>query len=89
MAQSLQIRLVQPVSLHKAPLPQTVFVDRDGDVWVADGHNARGELVLTCPHPLDPRESEDGDGVGEPYSWTLREVQQAFGPLIARSAVAA
>jgi hypothetical protein len=87
MATSFQTpRGVQtPVSLHKAPLPQTEFVDRDGDVWVANGHNGRGELVLSCPNPRGPRDA----GEGESYPWTLHEVQAAFGPLIARSAVAA
>lgn len=87
MSTSFQTPSTTPavVSLHKAPLPQTEFVDRDGDVWVASGHNRRGELVLACPNPQDPRD----DGEGESYPWTLREVQSAFGPLIARSAVAA
>ncbi|MGW1615730.1 hypothetical protein ACWCQZ_41040 [Streptomyces sp. NPDC002285] len=74
----------RPVPLHKATLPTTVFVDREGDVWVANGHNVRGELVLACPNPHDPRDC----GEGESYPWTLREVQRSFGPLIARSAVA-
>jgi len=69
------------VALHKAPLPQTEFVDRNGNVWVADRHNARGELVLACPNPVDPEDA----GEGESYPWTLHEVQTAFGPLIARS----
>jgi hypothetical protein len=67
------------------PLPQTEFVDKDGDVWVAAGHNGRGELVLACAAPQDPRDQGDG----ESYPWTLREVQSGFGPLMARSAVAA
>lgn len=82
MGTSSQIR---PVPLHKAPLPGTEFVDCDGDVWRATGHNGRGELVLACPEPCDPRDA----GEGESYRWTLHEVQQAFGPLIARTAVAA
>lgn len=73
------------VSLHKAPLPQTEFVDRDGDVWVATGHTPSGELLLSCPQPHDPEDA----GSGESYPWTLRDVRKAFGPLIARSAVAA
>ncbi|MDT0387879.1 hypothetical protein [Streptomyces dubilierae] len=73
------------VSLHKAPLPQTEFVDRDGDVWTASGHTAGGELVLACLEPHEPRDAGDG----ESYPWTLHEVQQAFGPLIARTAVKA
>lgn len=74
---------LRPVALHKATLPQTVFVDRDGDVWVAVGHNGRGELELICPAPQDSRE----DGEGEPRRWSLHGVQSAFGPLIARTAV--
>lgn len=74
-----------PVQLQKAPLPQTEFVDRDGDVWVAMGHNPAGELLLACPSPRNPEEA----GVGESFAWTLRLVQAAFGPLIARTAVAA
>lgn len=74
----------RPVPLHKATLPQTEFVDRDGDVWQATGYNAAGELLLACPEPHDP----DDRGVGESFPWTLRSVRQSFGPLIARSAVA-
>lgn len=73
------------VSLHKAPLPGTEFVDRNGNVWVADRHNAAGELVLACPNPVNPEDA----GEGESYPWTLREVQQAFGPLMARTAAVA
>lgn len=73
------------VSLHKAPLPSTEFVDARGNVWVADRNNERGELVLACPHPVDPADCGDG----ESYPWTLHEVQAAFGPLIARSAAVA
>lgn len=78
-------QLPQVVSLHKAPLPQTVFVDRDGDVWHATGHTGSGELLLACPEPHDPADR----GEGESYPWTLHKVQLSFGPLIARSAVAA
>lgn len=74
-----------PVSLHKRPLPQTEFVDASGDVWVASGHNAAGELLLDCPEPHSPEDA----GVGPSFPWTLHRVQSAFGPLIARSAVAA
>lgn len=73
----------RPVPLHKATLPGTEFVDSSGDVWVPSGHNGRGELVLACPAPQDPRDA----GEGESYPWTLHQVQKAFGPLIARSAV--
>jgi hypothetical protein len=89
MATSFQIpRPVQAprvVSLHKRPLPLTEFVDASGDVWTASGHNAAGELVLACLMPREPRDA----GEGESYPWTLHEVQQAFGPLIARTAVKA
>jgi hypothetical protein len=78
-------QMPQVVSLHKAPLPQTVFVDRDGDEWTASGHTVGGELVLACLEPNEPRDA----GEGESRRWTLHEVQQAFGPLIARTAVAA
>lgn len=73
-----------PIPLHEAPLPQTEFVDKDGDVWQATGHTADGELLLACPHPHDPEDR----GEGESFAWTLRLVQAGFGPLIARSAVA-
>lgn len=76
-------RLPRVVPLHKATLPETEFVDKDGDVWVPSGYNGRGELELICPNPQDPRE----DGEGEPRRWSLHGVQSAFGPLIARSAV--
>jgi hypothetical protein len=87
MATSLQIPKVAqtPVPLHKATLPQTVFVDRDGDVWQATGHSPSGELLLSCPQPRNPEDA----GVGESFAWTLGLVQASFGPLIARSAVAA
>ncbi|NUS22732.1 MAG: hypothetical protein HOV92_00690 [Streptomyces sp.] len=73
------------VPLHKATLPQTVFVDRAGDVWVATGHNSGGELLLSCPQPRNPEDA----GEGESFAWTYHLVQAAFGPLVARSAVAA
>jgi hypothetical protein len=72
------------VPLHEAPLPSTEFVDVSGDVWVATGHTPGGELLLSCPQPQDPEDA----GAGESFAWTLRLVQAAFGPLIARSAVA-
>lgn len=74
-----------PVPLHKATLPQTVFVDRDGDEWHAIGHTPSGELLLTVPQPREERDA----GEGEPFAWTLHLVQAGFGPLIARSGVAA
>ena len=74
-----------PVPLPDAPLPQTEFIDRDGDVWVTTGHNPDGELLLACPQPNNPEDA----GEGESYPWTLRMVRMAFGPLITRSAVAA
>lgn len=73
-----------PVSLCKAPLPGTEFVDRDGDVWVATGHTTDGELLLACPSPQNP----DDAGEGPSFPWTLRMVRLSFGPLIARTAVA-
>jgi hypothetical protein len=90
MATSLQIQLrpqnpPRVVSLHKAPLPGTEFVDRNGDVWVPSGHTPSGELLLSCPQPKNPEDC----GEGESFAWTYRLVQSAFGPLIGRSAVAA
>lgn len=89
MATSFQIprpaRAPRVVSLHKAPLPLTEFVDASGDVWTASGHTAGGELVLACLAPREPRDA----GEGESRAWTLHEVQTAFGPLIARTAVKA
>lgn len=76
---------ISVVSLAKAPLPQTEFVDASGDVWVATGHNAGGELLLECPEPHDPGDQGDGEST----LWTLHKVQQAFGPLMARSVVRA
>jgi hypothetical protein len=75
----------RPMPLHKATLPQTEFVDREGDVWVPSGTNGSGELLLACPEPHNPEDR----GEGESFPWTLRSVQSSFGPLIARSAVAA
>lgn len=87
MATSFQTPKATPavVSLDKRPLPQTVFVDREGDEWHATGHTPSGELLLACPQPRNPEDA----GEGESFAWTLRLVQAAFGPLIARSAVAA
>ncbi len=73
----------RPVPLHKATLPVTEFVDRDGDVWVPSGHTPSGELLLACPQPKDPEDA----GAGESFAWTLGLVRAGFGPLIARSAV--
>jgi hypothetical protein len=61
-----------------------VFVDREGDVWVPNGHTASGELLLACPQPSNPEDC----GEGESFAWTLGLVQAQFGPLIGRSAVA-
>lgn len=74
----------RPVPLHKATLPQTVFVDSSGDEWIPTGNAADGELMLSCPEPHEERDA----GHGESHPWTLHEVQRAFGPLIARTAVA-
>lgn len=71
------------VPLHKETLPQTVFVDRDGDEWVPSGHTPAGELLLACPQPSNPEDA----GEGESFAWTLSLVEAGFGPLIARSAV--
>ncbi|MBC2903207.1 hypothetical protein [Streptomyces cupreus] len=88
MATFLQtLSITQPsrvVPLHKATLPQTEFVDSSDDVWVPNGHTSDGELLLACPNPHNPEDA----GHGASYPWTLHEVQQSFGPLIARSAVA-
>lgn len=78
-------RTARPVPLHKATLPETVFVDGAGDEWIPAGHAGNGELLLSCPEPREERDA----GEGESHPWTLREVRQAFGPLIARSVVAA
>lgn len=86
MSTSFQTPRTAPavVSLHKRPLPLTVFVDRDGDEWQATGHTPSGELLLACPQPHDPEDA----GLGESFAWTLRLVQAQFGPLIARSVAA-
>jgi len=87
MATSFQIPAAArpPVPLHKATLPQTVFVDSQGDEWHATGHTPSGELLLSCPQPHNPEDA----GEGESFAWTYHLVQAAFGPLVARSAVAA
>lgn len=74
---------VRPVPLHKATLPVTVFTDAEGNDWVPAGHNGVGELVLSCPAPLDPADQGDGPS----YPWTLHEVQSVFGPLMAHSVI--
>ncbi|MFF7096349.1 hypothetical protein ACFY9A_28740 [Streptomyces rubradiris] len=69
--------------LHEAPLPQTAWVDRQGDTWVPAGHTSEGELILACPEPLN--EGDRGDGPSFP--WTLGMVERSFGPLTARADV--
>ncbi|MFE2965567.1 hypothetical protein ACFXKC_18175 [Streptomyces sp. NPDC059340] len=66
---------------HDTPMEQA-FVDKDGDVWVPNGHTPSGELLLACPQPLNPEDC----GEGESYAWTLRLVEAGFGPLTAVSA---
>ena len=89
MATSFQIPQItlppRAVPLHKATLPSTEFVDCHGDVWVPSGHAPNGELLLACPQPSNPEDQ----GEGESFAWTLGLVRAGFGPLIARSAVAA
>ncbi|MEU5593074.1 hypothetical protein [Streptomyces sp. NPDC020298] len=84
MATSFQTSLtgITPVyPLHEAPLPQTVFVDRNGETWVPAGHTSGGELILSCPEPLN----EEDRGEGSSFPWTLGQVERAFGPLTARA----
>jgi hypothetical protein len=85
MAQSSQTNptSLRVLPLHEAPLPQTVFVDRDGDTWVPAGHTTEGELLLACPEPQNP--GDQGDGPSHP--WTLAKVEAAFGPLTPRADV--
>jgi hypothetical protein len=71
---------IRVLPLHEAP---QAFVDKEGDVWVPNGHTASGELLLSCPQPQDPEDA----GVGESFAWTLRLVEAGFGPLTVRSAV--
>ncbi|MDX3759281.1 hypothetical protein [Streptomyces sp. AK02-04a] len=75
---------VRVIPLYEAPLA-SVFVDRDGDVWVPSGHTSSGEVLLACPQPSNPEDA----GEGESFAWTLRLVEAGFGPLTARSAVSA
>lgn len=67
--------------LHEAPLPQTVFIDRNGETWVQAGHTSDGELILGCPEPSNPEDR----GEGASFPWTLSQVEDAFGPLTARA----
>jgi hypothetical protein len=82
--QTLDSGQIRVLPLHEAPLA-SVFVDKDGDVWVPNGHTPDGELLLACPQPSNPEDA----GVGESFAWTLRLVEAGFGPLTARSAVTA
>jgi hypothetical protein len=75
---------IRVLPLHKAPLEQA-FVDKNGDVWVPNGHTASGELLLACPQPSDPEDC----GEGESFAWTLRLVEAGFGPLAVLPAVTA
>lgn len=69
---------IRVLPLHESPQAQ-VFVDRDGDVWVPNGHTPSGELLLACPQPQNPEDA----GVGESFAWTLPLVEVGFGPLTA------
>ncbi|MGW7785978.1 hypothetical protein [Streptomyces tricolor] len=69
--------------LHEVPLPETAWVDRNGETWVPAGHTAAGELIVACPEPLN----EDDRGEGASFPWTLGMVERAFGPLTARADV--
>lgn len=82
-SQTLNSGQIRVLPLHKAPLEQA-FVDKDGDVWVPSGHTPDGQLLLSCPLPLDPEDA----GEGESFAWTLPLVEAEFGPLTVRSAVA-
>lgn len=84
MSTSFQTSLtgITPVyPLHEAPLPQTAFIDRNGETWVASGHTSKGELILSCPAPTQPEDR----GEGTSFPWTLAQVERAFGPLTARA----
>jgi hypothetical protein len=73
---------IRVLPLHEAP---QAFVDKDGDVWVPSGRTPDGELLLSCPLPLDPEDA----GEGESFAWTLPLVEAEFGPLTEQSAVSA
>ncbi|QDN57336.1 hypothetical protein [Streptomyces sp. S1D4-20] len=75
---------IRVLPLYEAP-QSTVYVDKDGDTWVPNGHTPSGELLLACPQPLNPEDA----GVGESFAWTLGLVQAQFGPLMGQSAVSA
>ena len=75
--------MTQVFPLDMAPLPQTVFVDREGDTWVPAGHTADGELLLDCPSPRNPEDF----GSGLSFPWTLTKVERVFGPLTPRADV--
>ena len=71
---------IRVLPLHEAPFASS-FVDKDGDVWVPNGHTASGELLLACPQPSNPEDA----GEGESFAWTLTLVEAGFGPLTAVS----
>jgi hypothetical protein len=68
-------------ALHEAPLPQTAWIDRNGETWVQAGHTSNGELILACPEPSNPEDA----GEGASFPWTLAQVEAAFGPLTPRA----
>ena len=68
-------------ALHEAPLPQTAWVDSNGETWVPAGHTSSGELILACPEPTQ----EVDRGEGSSFPWTLAQVERAFGPLTAQT----
>ncbi|MER5882670.1 phiSA1p31-related protein [Streptomyces sp. NPDC001941] len=60
--------------------PPVAYVDADGDRWTVTGKRTPdGELIVECAEPQDP----DDAGEGESFPWTLRLVEDAFGPLTA------
>jgi len=82
VSQTLDSGQIRVLPLHEAPLA-SVFVDRDGDVWVPSGETESGEMRLVCPEPEAPGDQ----GEGASFPWTLRLVEAAFGPLTQQSAV--
>ncbi|MEV6180134.1 phiSA1p31-related protein [Streptomyces sp. NPDC052015] len=76
-SQTNPVSSVRVYALHEAPLPQTTWVDCDGNVWEPAGHTETGELLLSCPNPLNPEDA----GTGPSFPWTLALVERAFGPL--------
>jgi hypothetical protein len=75
--------VTQPTDLAPPTTPAAVYVDRDGDEWRVTGRDADGDVLVACDQPRNPEDRGDWTS----FPWTLRAVEQWFGPLVPRAAL--